>query len=266
MLVIDSVHRIEQRTGWSISSASSSETGLAVTMVYRHQLQLKFYPASFYIEGESKDSLSQKENTPIELSYCPEKESGPSHARSLSPIMLLILKSLQNHVATIIQSELTSKQLLRFVSEAWDLATKAEEEARMLGFHGVTNLQFSELEKPSLRARCTLLGTVSPPTDSTPLSKSQKRSKENCRIDVDFAVTTCIVARDDGNALGVLDIQTEVIASKVYGFGTDNSKGLSEKEMRSILSKVLRGNSKSGVKFGSGVWSRAVQMLEGRVF
>ncbi|KAL4746613.1 hypothetical protein BDW72DRAFT_30932 [Aspergillus terricola var. indicus] len=262
----DSVHRIEQQTGWSINSASSSEAGLVVTMVYRHQLQLKFYPASFYIEGEGKDSLSQKKNTPIELSYCPENEKRPIRARPLSPIMLLILKSLQDHIATITQSKLTSKQLLHFVSEAWDLASRAEEEVRMLGFHGVTNLQLSKLEKPSLRARCTLLGTVPPPADSTPSSRSQKQSNGNCRIDVDFAVTTRIVERDDGNALGVLDIQTEVIASKVYGFGTDNSKGLSEKEMRSILSKELRGYSKSGVKFGSGVWSKAVQMLEGRVF
>ncbi|KAL4973907.1 hypothetical protein BDW66DRAFT_97008 [Aspergillus desertorum] len=262
----DSVHRIEQQTGWSISSASSSDAGPVVTMSYRHQLQLKFHPASFYFEGEDKDSLPQKQKTPIELSYCPENEGRPTQARPLSPIVLLILKSVQIHIATITQSRVASKQLLRFVSEAWDLATKAEEETRMLGFHGVTNLRLSELEKPSLRARCTLLGTVPPPADSTPSSKTQKQSNGNCRVDVDFAVTTSIVENNEENALGVLDIQTEVIATKVYGFGTDNSTGLSEKEMRSILSKELRGNSKSGVKFGSGVWSRAVQMLEGRVF
>ncbi|KAL4998204.1 hypothetical protein BDV10DRAFT_167484 [Aspergillus recurvatus] len=261
----NSVHRIEQQTGWSISSASSSDAGPVVTMSYRHQLQLKFHPASFYIEGEDKDSLPEKENTPIELSYYPENEGRPIQARSLSPIMLLILKSIQGHIATITQSKVTSKQLLRFVSGAWDLAEKAEEEARMLGFYGVTNLRLSGLEKLSLRARCTLLGTV-PPADSTPSSKSQKQINGNCRVDVDFAVTTRIVEEDDENALGVLDIQTEVIASKVYGFGTDNSTGLSEKEMRSIMSKELRGNSKSAIKFGSGVWSRAVQMLEGRVF
>ncbi|KAL6230422.1 hypothetical protein BDW75DRAFT_73053 [Aspergillus navahoensis] len=261
----DSVHRVEQQTGWSISSASSSDAGPVVIMSYQHQLQLKFHPASFYIEGEDKVSLPQKDNTPIELSYCPEDEGRRIQARPLSPIVLLILKSIQGHITTITQSKITSKQLLRFVSEAWDLAIKAEEEARMLGFHGVTNLRLSELEKLSLRARCTLLGIV-PTADSTPSSKSQKQSNGNCRVDVDFAVTTRIVRKDDENPLGVLDVQTEVIASKVYGFGTDNSTGLSEKEMRSILNKELRGNSKSGVKFGSGAWSRAVQMLEGRVF
>ncbi|KAL5047097.1 hypothetical protein BDW71DRAFT_197148 [Aspergillus fruticulosus] len=261
----DSVHRIEQQTGWSISSASSSDTGPVVTMFYRHQIQLKFHPASFHIEGEDRDSLPQKGNTPIELSYCPENEGRPIQTRPLSPIVLLILKSIQGHIAKITQSKVTSKQLLCFVSEAWDLATKAEEEARMLGFHGVTNLRLSELETLSLRARCTLLGTVYP-ADSAPSSEFQKQSNGICRVDVDFAVTTRIVEKDDENALGVLDIQTEVIASKVYGFGTDNSTGLSEKEMRSILSKELRENSKSGVKFGSGVWCKAVQMLEGRVF
>ncbi|RDW69030.1 kinetochore-microtubule binding complex subunit SPC105 [Aspergillus mulundensis] len=262
----DSVHRIEQQTGWSISSASSSEAGPMVTMSYRHQLQVKFHPGSFCIEGENRDSSPQKDNTPVELGYHPENEGKSIQTRPLSPIVLLILKSLQTHIATINQSKVTSKQLLRFVSTAWDLATKAEEEARMLGFHGVTNLRLSEIERPSLRARCTLLGTVPLPTESNSSSKSENKSNGKSRIDVDFAVTTRIVDTNDENALGVLDIQTEVIASKVYGFGTDNTTGLSEKEMRSILSKELKASNKTGVKFGSGIWSKAVQTLEGKVF
>ncbi|KAL4905403.1 hypothetical protein BDW74DRAFT_177774 [Aspergillus multicolor] len=256
----DSVHRIEQQTGWSISSASSSEAGPMVTMSYRHQLRIKFHPGSFYVAGANQDSSPQKDNTPVELDFYPEHEGKSVQTRPLSPIVSLILKSLQVHIFTITQSKVTSKQLLRFVSAAWDLATKAEEEARMLGFHGVTNLRLSELEKPSLRARCTLLGTVPLPAESTTPSIGKSR------IDVDFAVTTRIVDTSDENVLGVLDIQTEVIASKVYGFGTDNSTGLSEKEMRSILSKELKGSNKSGVKFGGGIWSKAVQTLEGKVF
>ncbi|KAL4918970.1 hypothetical protein BDW62DRAFT_56318 [Aspergillus aurantiobrunneus] len=259
-----SVHRIEQQTGWSVSSASPSESeaGPVVTMSYRYQLQLKFHPGSFYLGNDNKDSLlDSKTGTLIELTYCPQNETRSIQA--LSPVAVLVLKSLQTHVATINQSKLTPKQLLRFVSGAWDLASNAEEEARMLGFQGVTNLRLSETDKPSLRARCTLIGAVPPPDSAL---EKLHQTTSNSRIDVDFAVTTRILEKKSENEIGVMDIQTEVIASKVYGFGTDNDTGLSEKEMRSILSKELRGYDKSGVKFGSGVWSKAVQMLSGKVF
>lgn len=250
----DSVHYIEQQTGWSIGSASASETGPVVTMLYQHQLQLKFYPGSFSIDSGNQ---GPKANAPVELTYHPKDGvNGP-----LSSIKLLILKSLQSYLATIDQSRVSPKQLLQFVSVAWDVASNAQEEVRMLGFHGVTNLRLMEVDdKPSLRARCTLLGSVAPLDPGT-----DSRTNTTSRIDVDFAVTTRILEITEESPLGILDIQTEVIASKVYGFGTDNGTGLSEKEMRSILSKELKGKRK-GVQFGSGVWSSAVQMLSGRVF
>ncbi|KAL4804779.1 hypothetical protein BDV18DRAFT_27557 [Aspergillus unguis] len=244
----DSVHRIEHQTGWSIISASVSETGPVVTMSYKQQLHLQFHPGSFHMGTKDTESLSGvRVNAPIELSYRPS---------SISPISLLIFKAIGAQIRTVDQSKITPKQLLRFVSEAWSLASDVEEEARMLGFHGVTNLRFSEVEN-NLRARCTLLGTVSSSSD-------KKQNKSNSRIDVDFAVTTRILETDESQ-IGVLDVQTEVLASKVYGFGTDNGSGLSEKEMRSILSKGLRSHDK-GVKFGGGIWSNAVQVLSGKVF
>lgn len=236
-----------------------------VTMSYQDQLQLKFYPGLLHIDS-NKDSLpNPKSDTPIELSYCPGNGmKSNARAHRISPISLLILKSLQAHVARVNQSKITPKQLLRFISEAWDLASNVEEEARMLGFHGVTNLQLADnKENSSLRARCTLLGTVISSDSATVKSHP---SKNKSRIDVDFAVTTRIPESKDESDIGTLDIQTEVLASKIYGFGTDNSTGLSEKEMRSILSKELRGHNKSGAKLGNGVWSKAVQMLSGKVF
>jgi kinetochore protein Spc7/SPC105 len=226
-------------------------------MSYRHQLQLKFHPGSFYIENDNKESLPDaKPITPIELTYFPEKKANlTERTPPLSPISLLILKSLQIHVSKIEQLKVTPKQLLRFVSEAWNLATNLEEEARMLEFHGVTKLRLSDAEdNPSLRARCTLLGTSASKTPQ-PSGKS--------RIDVDFAVSTRIFEKKEESQIGVLDIQTTVLASKVYGFGTDNGTGLSEKEMQSILNKQLKGRE---TKFGNGVWSKAVQMLSGTVF
>ncbi|KAL2863839.1 kinetochore-microtubule binding complex subunit SPC105 [Aspergillus lucknowensis] len=263
----DSVHRIEQQTGWSISSASSSEldAGPVVTMVYRHQLHLKFHPGSFYVESGSKGaSPSTKTDTPVGLSYSPENDAkSTDRTPPLSPIALLILKSLQNQVARIEQPKVTPKQLLHFVSRAWDLASSLEEEARMLGFHGVTKLRLSEgQENPSLRARCTLLGALPPSTSNSTAAKSHQTTRKS-RIDVDFAVTTRILGGNQENQIGTLDIQTEVLASKVYGFGINNGTGPSENEMRNILKKQLKGH---GLAFGNGIWSKAVQTLSGKVF
>ncbi|KAI9376712.1 hypothetical protein BJX61DRAFT_488959 [Aspergillus egyptiacus] len=270
----EAVNRIEQQTGWCIISASSdSAAGPQVTMSYRHQLQLTFHPISFSIGNlDRKASSDSNPNTPVEITYAPEtRKQSTGQTPPLSPIALLILKSLQNHVAEIEQSKTTPKQLLHFVSKAWDDAAKLEEEARMLEFHGVTKLLFSEIEdKPVLRARCTLLGNLPPPskttTPTTPTTPAKAQPSNNSRIDVDFAMTTRVIDKKDNSDISVLDIQTKVLASKVYGFGTDNRTGPSENEMQSILSKELRGHAKSGVRFGSGIWGKAVQVLSGKVF
>ncbi|TPR08272.1 Cytochrome P450 family protein [Aspergillus niger] len=190
-------------------------------------------------------------------------------AAQLSPISLLVLKSLQSHITSTTYQPSSPKHLLHFISQAWDLTLKLEEEARMLEFCGVTKLKLLEANdsSPSLHARCTLLSTGNTP-------QSQRR-----RIDVDFAVTTRILHNTTGSQesndksdIGTLDIKTDVIASKVYGFGSGNEAGLSEVEMRKILSKGLRGGGEkkggdaSALKLGGGVWSMAVRKLSGVVF
>ncbi|RAK97832.1 kinetochore-microtubule binding complex subunit SPC105 [Aspergillus ibericus CBS 121593] len=249
----DSVRNIERQTGWSIISAKSEESpaGPTVTMSYRNQLQLTFHPASFQ---------SDIQTTSPELKYAPTsgtKRAAPTPP--LSPISLLVLKSLQNHITTTQSSTITPKQLLRFISQAWDLTLKLEEEARMLEFCGVTKLKLLEVEDtPSLRARCTLL---------SPITKPSTASQTKRRIDVDFAVKTRILNNPDEQTgkIGILDIQTDVLASKVYGFGSGNKAGISETEMRSILSTGL-GEKTSDLQLGGGVWSTAVRKLTGAVF
>ncbi|GKZ17574.1 hypothetical protein AbraIFM66951_004330 [Aspergillus brasiliensis] len=268
----ESVRNLERQTGWSIISATSppegSSAGPAIIMSYRNQLQLTFHPASFH-NPPNTDAKS-----PIDLKYAPTPDTKRTTTTTaqLSPIRLLVLKSLQSHITA---TTTTPKHLLQFISQAWDLTLKLEEEARMLEFCGVTKLKLLEAnDSPSLRARCTLL---SAPGDNTPQSTRQ-------RIDVDFAVTTRILhntAHDDEDQesttdksdIGTLDIKTDVIASKVYGFGSGNEAGLSEVEMRKILSKGLRGGGEkkkgddaSALKLGGGVWSMAVRKLSGVVF
>ncbi|KAE8149380.1 hypothetical protein BDV25DRAFT_3511 [Aspergillus avenaceus] len=249
----ESVHKIERRTGWSIVSATSTgaPAGPLVTLSYRDQLQLSFHPGAF-INGTNDQQTSAEERTPIELKYRPQDGLMSSKkASQLSPIAMLVLKSLNNELAITKQRETHPKQILRFVAQAWDLTLKLEEEARMLEFCGVTKLRFSEVEStPSLRARCTLLEVP---------SKKTKNSSAR-RIDVDFAVKTRIQKGDAGQ-IGTLDFETDVIASKVYGFGTGSSTGISESEMRKILRKELGEQ-----QLGNGVWSKAVHTLTAKIF
>ncbi|THC94440.1 hypothetical protein EYZ11_006077 [Aspergillus tanneri] len=229
-----SVHEIERQTGWSIVSAKTSKTqGPMVTMSYREQLRLMFHPGAFYHEND------EKSNAPVELSYHP--------GAPLSSIALLVLKSLQNRLAEVEQATVAPKFLLRFISDAWDLMRRLEEEARMLEFCGVTKLKLIETEdQHQLRARCTLLQGV-------PGSGGR-------RIDVDFAVTTRVVGQETG--MGSLDLETDVIANKVYGFDDGD---MSEREMRRIVCDELgeTGQSEqSGKTLGNGIWRTAVQRLQ----
>ncbi|PKY02532.1 Spc7-domain-containing protein [Aspergillus campestris IBT 28561] len=258
----DSVRTIESQTGWSIASAvatSDSSSGPRVTMSYRNQLQLVFHPGSFYIENDNKQSAAgEKSSTPVELRFQPtEGANSTPHHTHLTPIGSLVLKTLQNHISTTPPSNFAPTHLLRFVSQAWDSTLKLEEEARMLEFCGVTKLKLREIDAtPSLRARCTLF-------EARPRDKSNDATPK--RIDVDFAVKARITRADQPGAIGVMDFDTDVIASKVYGFGAGNGTGISENKMRNILHKEM-GGKKAALQLGNGIWSKAIQALSGMVF
>ncbi|KAI9038549.1 kinetochore-microtubule binding complex subunit SPC105 [Aspergillus affinis] len=266
----DSVHKIERQTGWSIVSATSSSMspGPVVTMSYRAQLDLTFHPGAFYSANDAEQSSSnsdEKMGAPIELKYHPRNGAkAATQLSKLSSIALLVLKSLQNHIANLSQPKVAPKHLLHFISEAWDLMLNLEEEARMLEFCGVTKLKLSESDdQPSLRARCTILQTL--PAGSKSTTKAPSASGPR-RIDVDFAVKTRVISPADSaplGSVGVLDFETNVLASKVYGFQKES--GMSEPEMQKLLSKEL-GAKSSGLQLGGGVWSKAIQMLTGKAF
>ena len=262
-----SVQNIEEQTGWSIAYAepsSESAAGPSLTMFYRNQLQLVFYPGAFYT-GTAGKTLETPE-IPVELRYQPrDTKKSTIPTPQLSSIASLVLKSLQTHLSTINQPTTSPRDMLRFVSEAWDLVLNLEEEIRMLEFCGVTKLTLLESEdKPSLRARCTLLG-------APPSLKNSRKGSSARRIDIDFAVKTRVLQQKK-NEIGVMDVETDVIATKVYGFGSSNQSGLSEDQMRDIIYQELgagnknKGTKDAGVQLGNGVWCRAVRSLTGTVF
>lgn len=219
-------------------------------MSYRGQLQLKFHPGAFALQNTN----SEKANLPLELALV--------KAKIVSPIASLVLQSLQHHLATIQQRTTSPKELLHFVSEAWDRTLGLENEARMLEFCGVTRLRLSIPDETSLslRARCTLLGNT---TSTAGRKGAATKNPGPKRIDVDFTVRTRIQNKDSD--IGSLDFDIDVLATKVYGFGSGNKSGLPDKEMQGILDKGL-GQQQDAVQLGNGVWCKAVRMLAGSVF
>jgi len=221
-------------------------------MSYRSQLQIKFHPGAFATKNPNAD----RTNLPLELSFI--------NGKPASPIASLVLHSLRSHLATIQQSNVAPKQLLHFVSSAWDRALGLENEARMLEFCGVTRLTLSGPTEASscLRARCTLLSKAA--VSSTPGRKGAAKNNGAKRIDVDFIVRTHIVP-EDSKDIGSLDFDIDVLATKVYGFGSGNKSGLSDKEMQGILDKGLERQD-GDAQLGNGVWCKAVRILTGSVF
>jgi kinetochore protein Spc7/SPC105 len=224
-------------------------------MSYRDQLQLKFHPQAFAVKNTTQT------NFPLELI---------SKSKNISPIASLVLQSLQRHLSSIQQSRISPKQLLRFVTDAWNRMLGLENEARMLEFCGVTRLTLSGPDEKSLslRARCTLLGTAS---SSTPGRKGSaaKSTAGAKRIDVDFSVRTRIQTENsDALPIGYLDFDVDVLATKVYGFGSGNKSGLANADMKTILGKGLAKQNvdEDDAQLGNGVWCKAVRVLQGSVF
>ncbi|KAL1966659.1 hypothetical protein VTN77DRAFT_4070 [Rasamsonia byssochlamydoides] len=269
-----SVHALEAQSGWSIVSAAESSAGPLLTMRYRDELQVIFHPKDFRAPGSDTPSPEKMDSdmgtTSVELMYRPKK--GVASAASLTPAKSLILSFLRSRIATIPRFSTSPKQLLRFISEAWNLALTLEEEMRMLEFNGVTKVTLMEKEgaRPSLRARCILLGNMTP---GEPL--------RNARVDVDFIVTPRIVGQKNkgnaGEAIGdKLELDVDVALSKVYGFGNHDGAGLSESRMRDIIlqspamssqgKKKIPSELTSGSGLGHGVWGQAVRDLAVKVF
>ena len=222
-------------------------------MGYRDQLQIEFYPGAFASKNSGQD---ESKNPPIKLTS--------QNNSNISLIASLVLHSLQHRLATVQQSTVTAKQTLQFISSAWDRTVGLENEARMLEFCGVTRLTLSKPDDSSLslRARCTLLGSAN---SSTPGRKGASKSSNAKRIDVDFTVRARIEQTDAENTVGSLNFDIDVLATKVYGFGTGNKSGLPEKELQSILGKGL-GQKDGDVQLGNGVWCKAVRTLTASVF
>jgi kinetochore protein Spc7/SPC105 len=212
----------------------------------------------------------QSNDASIEIAYSPKAAQRSASSR-LTLTKSLILCYLQKNLQTLQQSLLTPRQLLSFLSEAWKLAIRLEEEIRVLEFYGVIKPKLAEhATGASLRTRCTLLGNVrGRETDHI----ARLPNIQNGRVDIDIVVTpyACVRTRTDkhvgddekGLGLGKLALDIDVMVHKVYGFGDGSVVGVSESEMRTSLLAGLQANSS---ELGSGVWGTAARDLASIVF
>lgn len=253
---------LETQTGWSVILAAngSEPAGPALTLSYKSELKVKLYPKLFTASGSVMEVDGLK---PVELSYISEPVGSPASA--MSPAKSFILSSLQTNISSITPSQNSLKQLITFISDAWNLAYQLEEEIRVLNFQGVTKAVL--LEKagtvPALRARCILL-------NSAGAGKPQQQS----RVDVDFHVTSQLSQHKDGSGREVekLALNTDVALTKVYGF-TQSKKILSDGQMRDAVLHHLgiAGNGKKELKpqpakLGQGLWGESVGALASKAF
>ncbi|KAH8700898.1 hypothetical protein BGW36DRAFT_138021 [Talaromyces proteolyticus] len=265
----DSVDLLQSQTGWSVVLAADAPelAGPVLTLSYKEELQVKLHPKLFTVPDTAMqvDSLQA-----VELSYVPQRPGSPKFvAPTITPTKALILSCLQKRIASIPPSSISLKQLFGFMSDGWNLTQKLEEEIRVLNFQGVTKTMLVEKPdaEPTLRARCILVGSIG-------AGEEQKRA----RVDVDFHITPRLSQhKDDGaNETQKLEVGTDIALTKVYGFGNNHTKGLSDTQMREVILYHL-GVSSKGKKVspelkqpqptvGQGLWSKSVQALASKLF
>ncbi|PCH03410.1 Kinetochore Spc7 [Penicillium occitanis (nom. inval.)] len=259
----DSVQMLEMQTGWSIVSAVNTQepSGPGMTLRYKDELEVKFYPKLF----KSVETNGDKSSTSLELAYNSRK-GGQFY--SLPATKSLIFSHLLSAVKSI-PSSTPLKQVFKFLSDAWDLTYRFEEETRVLNFHGVTKTAVTDTTDASVtsRARCILIGMF-----------DAGEGPKQARIDVDFRLMPKVdgVKENDSDAVvEKLQLYTDVAVSKVYGFPEEGSrkKILSDAQMRDVILRKLGHKGKGAdiasgllVNLGQGSWGKSVQELALKVF
>lgn len=262
--LLDSVQTLEIQTGWSVVSAMNVQesTGPEMTLRYKDELEVKVYPKLFKSATETNEDKSLAS---FELAYN-SPQGGQSenlpHAKSF------IFSHLRTAVRSI-PSSTPLKQVLKFLTDAWDMTYQFEEETRVLNFHGVTKTAVTDTASVGVtsRARCILIGMV-----------DAGEGPKQARIDVDFRLVPRVngVKEDDSGAVvEKLQLYTDVTVSKVYGFPEEGSrkKILSDTQMRDAILRKLGHKGKGAdvtsgltVNLGQGTWGRSVQELALKVF
>jgi kinetochore protein Spc7/SPC105 len=233
------VERIEQESGWKLLSAEEDEetvSGVAITMAYKDELRLFFYPAAFMAKSGRRRSGRKSRSVsgptaPISLTFSPKHEETSSELSTERRFFLQMMRSQLHAFAMMPKRSVSAKTVLSIISQGWEMASKVSEEVRLLNMAGITN--------------ASILGDEQ-------LGASLVFMLNGSRINIDFALRVSV------DTEGSFINNSSVTAKAVYGVAADllSVPGKSRK-VQTALSKEVESRD-----LGSGAWLNAVKGLE----
>ncbi|KAL9621140.1 MAG: hypothetical protein Q9160_004391 [Pyrenula sp. 1 TL-2023] len=264
------VERIEKQCGWKIVTAEEDEEeeeyaehGPALTMRYKEELRLFFYPKAFVTPAEqaagpgrrkSSHSSSSETAAPISLTYVPPPSTiddvPPTTARDLPTEKRFLLQFLQSHVqalASMPRGTVSAAKLLSAVARGWDLAGSISEEARLLELVGMGEVNILGDEVLGVRSVLVLPGRKG-------------------RVDVDFRLAVGVASRDDKAVEVEVGVGVDVNVRAVHGEGVMKAlEGRGGEAVREVARRGFKGSSasssssSSSLKMGGGLMANAVR-------
>jgi hypothetical protein len=239
------VESLEQTSGWRLVTADEDEEdsdgiGVALTLSYKKELRLFFYPGAFLASSTKRRRSNRKSkstsgpNAPLSLKYSLRDEydeemsdEPPTEKRFFQQF----IRSQIHGFKMMPRGSVSPKTILDTISQGWDLACRVSEELRLLKMAGVTSVQIRGDEQLAL---CTKL--VLP---------------QQSRIDVEFAVSVRPLA--DGG----IETAAAVSAKSIYGARSSILRGTRCAKVEEALTKEVLGR-----EVGKGAFIGAVHAFE----
>ncbi len=216
----------EKESGWRLAAAEEDEEdpndfGVALTLMFRDELRLFFYPAIYQIRtgdagrrrsGRRSRSVSGP-TAPISLTYAPDTEhlATPPELPTYKRFFLQLIRSQLQAFSMMPKGSVTPKTVLDTVSKGWELATKLSEEIRLLNIAGITTTSIQGDDKLAIRVILVL--------------------SEKSRIDVEFMLS--VTTLNDGD----ISSSTSVTAHGIYGQQAHLLGGSKSRKVQQALTK-----------------------------
>lgn len=241
----EKVNLIEKTSGWRLVAAEEDEDdpndfGVALTLSFKNELRLFFYPAAFEMASTRRRSSRKSKSVsgpsaPLSLTYTPVDAFGDVLLGKVlateKRFFLQLIRSQLHGFAMMPKGSVPPKTLLETISRGWQLANRVSEEVRLLKMMGVTSAQIQGDEKLGVLTKLML--------------------PQQSRIDVEF--TLGVTPLNDGGMAS----STSVTAKGIYGRGVDLLNGSRGRKVEAALGKELESR-----ELGQGGFIGAVHAFE----
>lgn len=187
-------------------------------MVYQNQLQLFFDTASFLPNGGGCDpgnSLAERDNRPISLIYI--ADSLEHHPQPLTTDKRFFLQLIRAQLHCLPQHSTLVRDLLNFVSDGWNTATRVHESLRRLQMEHVLDVSILSDERLGIQVSVLL-------------------PKVETKVHLRFELAACTTPTVSGPGFRV-QTDTQVVGKVVYGEQYKEQK-MSDSIMKRIGGKV----------------------------